>query len=308
MMAGSMQSSLCHRGNFHGQSFQGCRQWETGNNGISQFVLSTQSTSGPCICPTKDEQRSTKEDVVSANFPHHQSEELSQTAQPTQQQLGYPQMHQNQQLQQQQQQPQQVLHQQQSSPAMDFPGGRDLLSLTGSEPDATGSGTTTPGSSSSQGAEASNQFLGKRKIQDLVSQVDPQARVDPEVEQLLLEIADDFIDSVTTFSCDLAKHRKSSTLESKDILLHLEKDWNLTVPGFSSEDKKHRPEHSSGDLCKERLEMIPAMMEASPQAEASTSSSAKEIVSPGLGDQVGSTDIIGPLSSEELASPSNGEI
>lgn len=53
-----------------------------------------------------------------------------------------------------------------------------------------------------------------------------------------MQIADDFIENVISSSCDLAKHRHSDTLEVKDVQLHLDKAWNVWIPGFGSDDLK----------------------------------------------------------------------
>ncbi|KAH7888864.1 transcription initiation factor TFIID subunit A-domain-containing protein [Phlebopus sp. FC_14] len=78
----------------------------------------------------------------------------------------------------------------------------------------------------------------RRSIQDLVSSVDPNVRIEPEVEDLLLQIADEFIDSVTNFGCRLAKHRGGDTLEVKDLQLHLERNHNIRIPGFASDETR----------------------------------------------------------------------
>ncbi|KAK9079443.1 hypothetical protein SSX86_001114 [Deinandra increscens subsp. villosa] len=105
-------------------------------------------------------------------------------------------------------------------------------------------------------AEPCNRIISKRSIQEIVSQIDPSERLDPEVEDILVDIADDFVESVTTFACSLAKHRKSNTLESKDILLHLERNWNMSLPGFSGDEIKCYKKPFGNDVHRERLAAI----------------------------------------------------
>ncbi|KAF7428016.1 Transcription initiation factor TFIID subunit 12 [Pleurotus ostreatus] len=78
----------------------------------------------------------------------------------------------------------------------------------------------------------------RRSIQDLVASIDPNVKIEPEVEDLLLNIADEFIDSVTTFACRLAKHRGCDTLEVRDLQLHLERNHNIRIPGFASDETR----------------------------------------------------------------------
>jgi transcription initiation factor TFIID subunit 12 len=55
----------------------------------------------------------------------------------------------------------------------------------------------------------------------LVREVDPTEQLDEEAEELLLQLADDFVESTVGAACLLAKHRRASTVDVKDVQLHL---------------------------------------------------------------------------------------
>ncbi|KAI4205249.1 MAG: hypothetical protein LQ350_000571 [Teloschistes chrysophthalmus] len=84
--------------------------------------------------------------------------------------------------------------------------------------------------------------LGRKKLEELVRQV--TGGVDGEegetlsaaAEETLLDVADDFVDQVVTAACKLAKLRTSQTLELRDIQLVLERNYNIRIPGYASDE------------------------------------------------------------------------
>lgn len=53
---------------------------------------------------------------------------------------------------------------------------------------------------------------------------------------ILIDLADEFINSVTSFASRLAKHRHSDNLDVRDVQLHLERNWNIRIPGYSADE------------------------------------------------------------------------
>ena len=84
-------------------------------------------------------------------------------------------------------------------------------------------------------------FLPAARLQELAHAIDPKLRLEPEAEQVrrsprarrsgshlswarwqvLQDVADDFVENVAAFACELAAHRSGKTLEARDIQMAL---------------------------------------------------------------------------------------
>ncbi|KAH6570557.1 hypothetical protein BASA60_007664 [Batrachochytrium salamandrivorans] len=90
-------------------------------------------------------------------------------------------------------------------------------------------------------------LLSKEALRTLMRQVDAEQKLDVDVEDvgyhfasrrlgdLLLDVANDFVQKVAQASCQLAKHRHATALELKDAQIHLDRDYDIRVPGFGEE-------------------------------------------------------------------------
>ncbi|EAY12278.1 transcription initiation factor TFIID subunit A, putative [Trichomonas vaginalis G3] len=71
-------------------------------------------------------------------------------------------------------------------------------------------------------------------ITDLLHKIDPSASIDPLAESLILDIADDFIDTIVTLSADAAKLNNKQTLTAEDAHYTITSKFGDTSPGSSS--------------------------------------------------------------------------
>lgn len=95
----------------------------------------------------------------------------------------------------------------------------------------------------------------------------------------MLTIADDFIESTVNASCQLAKHRQSSTLDVVDVQMHLgidsailtifyltnliftsERQWNMWIPGFGTDELRPYKRAPVTEAHKQRMALIRKQM------------------------------------------------
>jgi hypothetical protein len=100
-----------------------------------------------------------------------------------------------------------------------------------------------------------DRVLSKRKLDELVRQITGGAEevLTPEVEEVrpdpistisqiltlsqsVLQLADDFVDNVISTACKLSKLRESPQLDIRDIQLVLERNYNIRIPGYASDE------------------------------------------------------------------------
>ncbi|XP_013109935.1 transcription initiation factor TFIID subunit 12 isoform X2 [Stomoxys calcitrans] len=120
---------------------------------------------------------------------------------------------------------------------------------------ASGSSSTNTNTKASSGAE-SQPILTKPRLLELVREVDTTAQLDEDVEELLLQIADDFVEDAVKATCAFAKHRKVSKVEVRDVQLHLERKWNMWIPGFGTDELRPYKRAAITEAHKQRLALI----------------------------------------------------
>ncbi|XP_047034386.1 transcription initiation factor TFIID subunit 12 [Helicoverpa zea] len=104
--------------------------------------------------------------------------------------------------------------------------------------------------------DQTTQLLSRPRLQELVREVDPTVQLDEEVEEMLLQLADDFIDTTLNAACAMAKHRHAPNVELRDVQLHLERQWNMWIPGFGNDELRPYKRAAVTEAHRQRMALI----------------------------------------------------
>ncbi|EDV43236.1 uncharacterized protein Dana_GF16626, isoform A [Drosophila ananassae] len=118
-----------------------------------------------------------------------------------------------------------------------------------------GGGKSSNHNTTSGGSE-NTPMLTKPRLTELVREVDTTTQLDEDVEELLLQIIDDFVEDTVKSTSAFAKHRKSNKIEVRDVQLHFERKYNMWIPGFGTDELRPYKRAAVTEAHKQRLALI----------------------------------------------------
>jgi transcription initiation factor TFIID subunit 12 len=142
--------------------------------------------------------------------------------------------------------PQQALDAVNSAPLTRTEGSLTISKVVGTPSQS----PATPVTPKPAASSLTSQPLIGEKLTSLMNSIDPSFKLTPEAEEILLQLADDFIDKVVDQSSMIASHRaaiasgdtepsstvmgSNSTIDVADVSLVLREKWGISVPGLSA--------------------------------------------------------------------------
>jgi transcription initiation factor TFIID subunit 12 len=93
-------------------------------------------------------------------------------------------------------------------------------------------------------------------ISDLLHKIDPSASIDPLAEELVLDIADDFIDSIVSLAAESARIRGSPTLQADDVNYVIQRKFGSLGIAHATGEIAHRPDFIPNEAHLKRLRAV----------------------------------------------------
>lgn len=106
-----------------------------------------------------------------------------------------------------------------------------------------------------QGSEQAP-ILSKQRLQDLVRDTDSTLTLEDEVEEIILNYVDEFVDRCLNGAALIAKNRHVNTIEVKDVQQFLNRNYNMWTPGFGTDELRPYKRSLTTEAHKQRLALI----------------------------------------------------